>query len=102
MNKGTKTATKNETKKERQTIKVNDFSVMRAKVFENGGVVIDITINGIAIYGVNIVEGKNGDFLSFPQRKGKDGKYYSIVYAALSDSDQADIIKEAENYLANN
>lgn len=100
MNKGTKTATTG--KKERQTVKVESFSVNRAKVFENGGVVIDVTINGISIYGVNIVEGKNGDFLSFPQRKGKDGKYYGIVYCPLSEKDQADIIKEAENYLANN
>lgn len=79
-------------------VKLESFSVDRVKVFEgeHESVIADITLNGIKIYGVNVVEGTNGDFLSFPARKGSDGKYYSIAYAALSKEDQADIIAEIE------
>ena len=99
MNKGNAATTK--TKKNEDNLKIESFSVDRAHMFENGGVVLDITLNGIRIYGVKVVEGKNGDFLSFPQRKGNDGKYYSIVYAKLSDQDTRDIILEAEKKLNN-
>lgn len=82
-------------------VKLESFSVDRVKVFEGEGdrpdsVIADITLNGIKIYGVKVVEVKNGDFLSFPARKGSDGKYYSIAYAALSKEDQTDIIAEIE------
>lgn len=79
--------------------KVEAFSVDRVKAFDNGGVTADLTINEVKIYGVNVVEGKNGDFLSFPQRKGKDGKYYSIVWVNLSPEDMKDILAEIENQL---
>lgn len=95
-NNNTKTATKAKAK----SITVDSFSVDRVHEFDNGGVVADLTINGIKIYGVRVVEGKEKDFLSFPQRKGVDGKHYSIVYAFISDEDQADIIKEVENALS--
>jgi DNA-binding cell septation regulator SpoVG len=38
----------------------------------------DVTINGITINGVRLVEGNNGNFLSMPQRQGKQGKYFPI------------------------
>lgn len=98
MNKGNTKASKST----KETIKIESFSVDRAHVFQNGGVVLDVTINGVKIYGVNVVESKNGDFLSFPQRKGNDGKYYSIVYVNLSKEDAAAIIAEAEKVIADN
>lgn len=75
---------------------INSYKVTRAICCKNGNVLFDIEINGIKIYGCSVVEGKNGDFISFPQRQGKDGKWYSIVWAKLSDKDAADIIAEVE------
>lgn len=91
-------STNNQTKG-RNTIKLTDFAVKRVKMWDNGGVSADLILNGIGIYGVRVVEGKNGDFLSFPQRKGSDGKYYHIAYAALSADDQDSILKEIERKL---
>lgn len=80
-----------------EAIKIDKYEVLRAVcVGKNGTVFADIEINGIRIYGVRVVEGKNGDFLSFPQSKGKDGKYYSIVWCKLSDKDTADIVSAIE------
>ncbi len=43
---------------------------------------IDLELDAtLVIKGLTLVEGKDGLFLSFPSTKGKDGKYYNIVYS---------------------
>ena len=37
------------------------------------------TNDGIAIKGFRLVNGSNGMFMSSPDQKGKDGKYYETV-----------------------
>ena len=68
-------------------LKIDSYCVKRAiTIGKNADVLADVEINGITIYGMRVIEGKNGDFLSFPQNKGKDG-------------DQADILKAIEDKL---
>lgn len=62
-------------------------------------VYFDVVINGVTIYGCKVVEGKNGDFISFPSHKGKDDKYYNYVYIKLSDEQSAGIVKQVEEML---
>lgn len=91
----------NETKKTTiDAIEVTSFSILRASIVgDNKRVLFDLELNGVRIYGLSIVEGKNGDFISFPQRKGTDGKYYSIAWAKLSEEDANAIITEVEEKL---
>lgn len=43
---------------------------------------IDLTLDDtLVIKGLTLVDGKNGLFLSFPNKKGKDKKYYNSVYS---------------------
>jgi stage V sporulation protein G len=43
---------------------------------------IDLKMDDIlVIKGLTLVEGKKGLFLSFPSKKGKDGKYYDSIYS---------------------
>lgn len=86
-----KTKTKKENKKA-----ANEIKVTRAHQFEDGSVAIDMEVNGVSIYNSTLREGKNGMFVSFPSRKGKDGKYYSHVYVKLSDDDIKAIIAQVE------
>lgn len=77
----------------------NIIKVTRAREFENGGLVFDMVVNGVTIYGCQWIEGeKNGReyaFVSFPSRQSKkDGKYYNIAYVKLSDDDTAEIEKQ--------
>lgn len=65
---------------------VTDLKVVRAKEYKET-VFIDLEVNGVKIYGCRFIEGKNGDFVSFPSYKGKDGKYYNHVYVELSEAD---------------
>lgn len=89
----------NTKKSNQECLKISSFSVIRARVLDSGSVVADLKINGIIIYGCFVVETEKGDFISLPQRKGSDGKYYSIVWAKLSKQDTEDIIAEIEKKL---
>lgn len=75
------------------------FEVLKAHKFDNGDVVADIEINGVSIYGCRVVEGKNGDFISFPQRQAKDGKYYSIAWIKLDNETTNAILVAIANKL---
>ena len=88
----------NTQKEEVNEIDVLSFEVSRVNQYKDT-VFFDLTINGIKIYGCTVVEGKKGDFISFPSKKGKDDKWYSIVYARLSSSDQEKILAEIEKQL---
>lgn len=92
---------KPETKKneERKTIEVRSVEVSKVRQISTGTVFFTLTLNGVTIYDCRAMEGKNGDFVAFPSEKGKDGKYYSKVYAPLSDEDNAAIISEVEKQL---
>ena len=84
-------------KKKDVNVEVN-AKVVRANQVEDL-VYFDVEINGVTIYGCKVVEGKNGDFISFPSHKGKDGKYYNHAYIKLSDDQAKDIISQVENML---
>ena len=72
------------------------ISVTRAHQFYDGSISFDMTVNGVQIYNNKLVEGKKGIFVSFPSRKGKDGKYYSYAFVQLSADDVKDIVSQIE------
>lgn len=80
-------------KKERAPI---TWEIRSVKEFENSIVfALDVEIaegRMLTIYNCRIVAGERGNFISFPSRKGKDGKYYGFVFLKLSDEEQEDII----------
>lgn len=84
-------------KKEEVNVQIN-AKVTRANQVENT-VYFDVVINGVTIYGCKVIEGKNGDFVSFPSHKGKDGKYYNHAYIKLSEEDTDAIVKQVEEML---
>lgn len=91
---------KNETKntEEKKTIKVDSFKVTRAHEFENKNVAFDLELNGVNYYGLTVVKGRNGDFISFPQRKSGE-RYYSYYWIPFSDEDAEKIMDEVYNAL---
>ena len=58
--------------KVKRIFKINKTGAMRAFV--------DLAVNDeIIIRGLRVVEGKRGAFVSMPQEKGKDGKWYDTI-----------------------
>ena len=82
---------KTEKQKERENIKVESFTITRAHEFEGGNVAFDMMLNGISFFGMTVVKGKNGDFISFPQRKS-GGRYYSYYFINLDEKDSESIM----------
>ena len=67
------------------------------KTWSDASVSCDVTLSInkaeiVTIYGIRVVEGKNGKFLSMPSRKGSDGNYYS--HARIVDDDICNAILE--------
>ena len=51
----------------------------------------------IAIHGCRVVSGKNGDFISFPAWKDKEGNYHDYAYMTFADEEKDAIINTLEN-----
>ena len=91
----TKNANKQTKKVEEEVkeIEVTSMEIDNVRVIDGKkGVVVFFTLilNDVSIYNCRIATGKYGDFVSWPQVKGKDDKYYNQVYARLSkDAEEA-------------
>lgn len=51
--------------------------------------------NEATIYGCKLIEGSNGIFVSFPSRKGTDGKYYAHARFKSVPDDVVEAIADA-------
>lgn len=91
---------KNATKKTENnyiTVTQADVTHVRAVEIEDRvQVFFTLTLNGVSINNCRVVEGKDGDFIGFPSRKGNDGKYYKHVYAKISPEDSKAILDKVE------
>lgn len=81
------------------------IEVTRAKALESGAVGFDVTINGIKIYNCyartvkSKSSGEDVTVIDFPSYKGKDGKYYNLVWAPLTLESKEEIEKQINNLL---
>ncbi|MFA5145389.1 MAG: SpoVG family protein [Candidatus Omnitrophota bacterium] len=48
----------------------------------------DIAVGDFIVKGLRVVEGQKGLFLSMPQEKAKDGKWYNSFYPATKEARQ--------------
>lgn len=90
------------TKKEIEAGKIESYEVTRARCIDsaNGQVIFfTLNLNGVAINNCRVAEGKKGDFISLPQYKGNDGKYYSHVYFRFSEEDEKCILEDVERQI---
>lgn len=46
---------------------------------------VDISLGGVVVKGLRIVQGANGLFLAMPRHQGKDGKWYNTVYPSTKE-----------------
>ena len=79
------------------------IEVSRAKELDSGDIALDLIVNGVSIYGAfyvtREVKGKVESFISFPSRKGSDGKYYKYVYFPVSDDLLSRLEKDIEGVI---
>lgn len=90
--------TKTQEKKEEKVFEY-DIEVFKPKIVGEGRVKFDMLVNGVYLYGLNLIEGQKGPFVSFPQWKSdsitnEDGspKYFKYCYFKITDEMTKDII----------
>lgn len=94
-------------KKEEKKIAPITWGVGNARQWNDGGITFSLDVQAavgrlLTIYGCRIAAGKSGgNFISFPSRKGTDGKYYSHAYIRLTDEEQQEIIAAVMDELDN-
>ena len=94
--------TKNETENKNITLKGENIEII-VRPYEDGtllGFATIIIYGFIKIYNCRILSGTNGVFISLPQYKGTNNKYYSHVYIDPADDDGKFIIDEINGLIA--
>lgn len=74
-----------------------DLGVRHVVQFDDDAIqfALDVRVGDrvITIYNCRIREANDVNFISFPSRKAKDGKYYSWAYIQLTREEQDQVIK---------
>lgn len=88
--------TNNENKKVFMDVKSNDAEVTSVRVISESCVIFTLKCRGFSFYSLRLMERKCDKklYISVPQTKGKDGKYYNNYGLYLSDADKEDIINK--------
>lgn len=87
-----------------KTLQLMSFAVENVRVVEgkNGDVVFfTLLLNDIYIYNCRVATGKNGDFISWPQVKGNNDKYFNTCYARLSEETSKQILFAVQEAIDN-
>ncbi len=69
-------------------IKTDQVQVSRIYKFQGESKLkafVDISLAGLVVKGLRIVEGQNGLFIGMPCQQGKDGRWYNTVYPATKE-----------------
>lgn len=80
---------------DRPTVSIESFSVSGVRAV-GSTVFFNLSFGGMSFYGLRVVEGRNGDFIAFPERKGTDAKYYKHFYIPFSERTSQRIIDAVE------
>lgn len=87
-------ANKNNTKENNKNLDIEVQAVRFVRQFDDGNVSFSLLVNGVWISNMAIInsdKAKDGWFISFPSRKGQDGKYYNYAYFFIDDATKAKI-----------
>ena len=60
---------------------------------------VDISLAGVVVKGLRIVDGSKGLFVGMPRHQGKDGKWYDTVYPSTKETKKelSDLVLAAYN-----
>ena len=79
-------------KEETKTLVVKGMKVERVRRLSDKVVAFSLNGNGLGLYNLKVIEGKEGPFIAAPQEKGKNGKYYNVFAVYFSENDEKKII----------
>lgn len=91
--------TKKADKAEKKYDELQSFEILRAMQYD-WGTVFNMVLNGVTIYNCTVAQTHEGNFfISFPSRKGSDGKWYAYVRFYFSPEDLEKVLAAVESKL---
>lgn len=75
---------------------VYDYELKVTRVFDGEyGRIFDLEINHVSVYGCRVCETGDGEpFIGWPQKKDKNGRYWSHAYAPLTTAQTDEILDQ--------
>lgn len=69
---------------------MDDSSIQISRVYRVEGdsklkAFVDVSLGGVIVRGLRIVNGSSGLFVGMPRQQGKDGRWYNTVYPATKE-----------------
>lgn len=90
---------------ERSYFNLGEFDVDNVRTLDSGVTLFTLYTDGLTLYNMRYIPaGKNKDgkrfsaFISCPEEKGKDGKYYKVYKVFFSEEDMDAIIAAVKNF----
>lgn len=97
------TKRRNTENNEREYMEISDYTVSNVRVLSETAVSFTLKIKGATFYNMRIVESKEGEwFISCPQTKAKNGKYYYQYYLSIDEQAREAIIELVIKVLEDN
>lgn len=80
-----------------------EFAVKNCREFADGGISFALVLmdGKITLYGCRVINGREGEYIAFPARKGKDEKWYNHFFVNLTKEETAEIINVVYETLDN-
>ena len=85
---------KSESKAEKPNFSLEGMEIKNVRELSDTVVAFSLCGRGLGLYNLRVVDGSKGAFISTPQSKGSDGKYYAQYALYLSDADEEKLIEQ--------
>lgn len=73
-------------------LKGRNATISGAKCISTKCIVFTLNVDGASFYGLRVVAGSKGNFISMPQNQGRDGKYYDMYKLFFEEGEVEKVI----------
>lgn len=71
-----------------------EYTIRNVRYLSKTSISFTLDIEGLVLYSLRVVEGKDGMFLGMPSDKGSDGNYYPKYNLYLTEADSKALIEK--------
>lgn len=81
-------------------LKGRNATISGAKCVNDKCIVFTLNVDGASFYGLRVVAGKKGNFISMPQELGRDSNYHDLYRLFLEEGEVKKVIETVISHCA--
>ena len=81
-------------------LKGRNANISGAKCISEKCIVFTLNVDGASFYGLRVVAGSKGNFISMPQERSRDNKYYNLYTLFFEESEAEKVIEAVLSHYA--